>query len=641
MLSILYVDDDDALLDVGKTFLEMSGTMQVETAHSAEHALSLVGGGGFDAIISDYEMPVMNGIEFLQCLRREGNTVPFLIFTGRGREDVAVEAFHSGADYYIQKGGDIRSQFAELIHKVRKAVERRRTAAELERSNSLLLATLEATADGILAIDTEGKLAACNRKFLDMWGIPGPVTTADPPRHLIPALAEQTEDPVQFIRRINEINMRPESTSYDIIRCRDGRVFRCFSQIQKTGTVMTGRVWSFRDITRQDMADGRLRAANEQLAATEEELKTQYAELGKQVDLLRESEEKYRAVFDTDPVPLLVADTTATALLDVNSAACRVYGYTRDGMLRLSVRDLLPDSPGEGNDVDWEIFLRAPAHRRRDGSLFPVSVSCAPLILQGRQATILSVQDITPMKMIEDALKLTNIRLNLLLGITRHDILNNLTVLVGYNEILSQKIDDAGIHQILDLQLRATAEIRNHIDFTREYDSLGIRGPSWQCVEDIASRAFDQFLKTITFDSDVRSLEIYADPLIEKVFYNLFDNAFRYGGGISVVTLSCRQDGTALVLAFSDDGIGVPAEEKERIFRRGYGKNTGLGLFLAREILSITGMEIHETGESGRGACFEILVSAGYYRFRGPARCPPGMCRPEEIPLENGCSGRD
>lgn len=368
MLCILYVDDDEYLLDVGRAFLERSGSMHVDTCCSVSDALGLLESSPYDAIISDYEMPGTNGIEFLQHLRQQGNTIPFLIFTGRGREDIAIAAFDSGADYYVQKGGDTRSQFAELIHKVEKAVERRRTAA---------------------------------------------------------------------------------------------------------------------------------------------------------------------------------------------------------------------------------------------------------------------------------ALRLTSNRLNLLLGITRHDILNNLAVLVSCNEILASRLEDPNTRGMLDLQARAMDTIKKHIDFMREYDSLGIQGPAWQCVEVIALRSFSRFLKTVSFRCDAGGIEVYADPMLEKVFYNLFDNAFRYGEGISEITLSCRQKGIGLVITFSDDGVGIPPEDKERIFRRGYGKNSGLGLFLTREILSITNMEIHETGEFQKGASFEILVPAGYFRFREPGASPAEYFPPAEMQLENRCCERE
>jgi len=637
MLSILYVDDDEALLELGKAFLEQSGSMQVEVFCSATHALTLIESVRYDAIVSDYEMPEMNGIGFLQYLRQKGNTTPFLIFTGRGREDVAIEAFHSGVDYYVQKGGEVKSQFAELIHKIKKAVERKRTTAALEHSNSLLLATLEATADGILVVDPGGQITACNHKFLHMWNIPESPGSVKDDKKLLCFVLDQVENPKEYLNTVEEIYSRPESTSYDFIRCRDGRVFRRYSQAQKIGQEVVGRVWSFRDITLQDKAECELRAACEQLAAAEEELKEQYTELGRQVALLKESEEKYRGVFDADSDPLLVVDRETSMLSDLNTAACRVYGYTRGEMLRLTLRDLVHEPMQGGNSGDGENRFYVPYHRKKDGTIFPVGLSSASLILQGRPVLILSVRDVTPTKMIEDSLKLTNIRLNLLLGVTRHDILNKLTVLSSCTEILSTRMNDTGSQDILKLQARAMEEIKNHIDFTKEYDSLGIKGPVWQSVEEIASRSFAQFLKTISFRCEIHGLEIYADPMMEKVFYNLFDNAFRYGEGISEITLSCTRRGTDIIIIFRDDGAGIPAAEKEWIFQRGYGKNTGLGLFLTREILSITGMGIHETGEYRKGAQFEILVPGGYFRFGNPGNCPIEYCQSTGILPGNEC----
>jgi signal transduction histidine kinase len=118
---------------------------------------------------------------------------------------------------------------------------------------------------------------------------------------------------------------------------------------------------------------------------------------------------------------------------------------------------------------------------------------------------------------------------------------------------------------------------------------------------------------------DRPDLEVYADPLVEKVFYNLIDNALRYGGGeMKTIGFSCRETEAGLILACEDDGEGIRGEDKTHLFEQGYGKNTGLGLFLTREILSITGIAIAETSEYGKGARFEMLVPKGAYRFVQP-----------------------
>ena len=120
------------------------------------------------------------------------------------------------------------------------------------------------------------------------------------------------------------------------------------------------------------------------------------------------------------------------------------------------------------------------------------------------------------------------------------------------------------------------------------------------------------FTPPLTIPSD---MNIFAEPLIVKVFFNLMDNATRYGGKITTLLFFVEERRDNLVLFCEDDGVGVMVDEKEMIFTRGFGKNTGMGLFLAREILLITGITLTETGEPGKGARFEITVPKGAWRF--------------------------
>ena len=103
--------------------------------------------------------------------------------------------------------------------------------------------------------------------------------------------------------------------------------------------------------------------------------------------------------------------------------------------------------------------------------------------------------------------------------------------------------------------------------------------------------------------------------MLEKVFFNLLDNSIRHGGQVTEIRVSSRQSNEGLALVWEDNGTGIPNEEKDRIFEKGYGVNTGLGLSLCREILAITGMSMRETGEPGSGARFEIAVPKGAYRL--------------------------
>ncbi len=114
MISLLYVDDEPDLLDLCKLFLEREGEFSVATVTSAREGLQILAKGMTDAIVSDYQMPGMDGIEFLKKVRMDNKDIPFILFTGKGREEVVIEAIENGADFYLQKGGDPRSQFSEL-----------------------------------------------------------------------------------------------------------------------------------------------------------------------------------------------------------------------------------------------------------------------------------------------------------------------------------------------------------------------------------------------------------------------------------------------------------------------------------------------------------------------------------------------
>ena len=103
MYSVLYVDDEEALLEIAKLFLERSGEFAFETTLSAKGALELLASRPFDAIISDYQMPGMDGIELLKKVRSMHGDIPFILFTGKGREEVVIQAINHGADFYLQK----------------------------------------------------------------------------------------------------------------------------------------------------------------------------------------------------------------------------------------------------------------------------------------------------------------------------------------------------------------------------------------------------------------------------------------------------------------------------------------------------------------------------------------------------------
>jgi signal transduction histidine kinase len=224
------------------------------------------------------------------------------------------------------------------------------------------------------------------------------------------------------------------------------------------------------------------------------------------------------------------------------------------------------------------------------------------------------------LKSSHDAFETANRKLNLLSSITRHDIKNQLLALLGYIGLARMKTTDPDLLHYIEREETAALAIQRQIEFTKNYEEIGVLAPQWQDVE-VHANALRSLVPPgeIEVSVAVEGLEIFADPLLGKVFENLIDNSRRHGERVRHISFSTLQYGLDyLALVYEDDGVGVHEEDKARIFEKGFGKNTGLGLFLTREILSITGLEIKETGVYGKGARFEILVPKGKYRFPPP-----------------------
>ena len=226
------------------------------------------------------------------------------------------------------------------------------------------------------------------------------------------------------------------------------------------------------------------------------------------------------------------------------------------------------------------------------------------------------LRDDSERRQAENALGLANKKLNLMNNITRHDILNTITGIYGCVDMakVAHSADEREplLNDIKDLIMI----IQRQITFTREYQEVGVNLPQWQNLNDLIHKALQNFAKSgIIFSTDFEKMEIYADPLLEKVFYNLVDNAIRYGETITTISIYPEISDKGLSLVFEDNGIGVEAGQKHEIFKRGVGKNTGMGLFLTSEILAITSINIEEDGVYGKGARFEIHIPNGVWRF--------------------------
>ncbi|MDG6256923.1 MAG: PAS domain S-box protein [Methanomicrobiaceae archaeon] len=249
----------------------------------------------------------------------------------------------------------------------------------------------------------------------------------------------------------------------------------------------------------------------------------------------------------------------------------------------------------------------------------------------GKAVRILGVhQDINEVQLQRIALKNASKKLNLLSSITRHDIVNQVSAQKAFLALLEEYIPQDAEAQSMYQHLLATADtIRRQIAFTGDYQHMGERDPEWQDIEYVLKRAAESvFLDRTILTVDTEMPEILADPMLEKVFFNLLENAVRHGGEVSRIAVHWSTDVGRGILVVEDDGTGIPEREKDQIFERNIGKNTGLGLFLTREILGITNISIRECGEEGNGARFEIEVPADKWRAprRMDAKPPAPSC---------------
>jgi PAS domain S-box-containing protein len=310
-------------------------------------------------------------------------------------------------------------------------------------------------------------------------------------------------------------------------------------------------------------------------------------------------------------------------IISLNGPAEKFIGIPLKDAIGVPVGALIPctaeSPPGSPSSNPREEQVHE-MERTIGGIRHSFEVRCNPILsrrdndVKGR---IVMIRDITSQKMAEDALALARKKINLLSSITRHDILNQVTVLLLNIDTFKDTAKDPETLELIRVQENAVENIRHQIEFARDYEALGGKAPQWMNIREIFSHIIPVMgTYAITFIPLEKDIEVFADQLLERVFYNLVDNSIQHGDHVTTISIRCEKTPDGILILYEDNGIGVPVEIKEKIFDRGFGTNTGLGLFLAREILGITGLSIRETGVTGIGVRFEIRVPEGQYRTR-------------------------
>ena len=385
-IRILVVDDEPDLCDLSLEFLEFPGEIEVETANSVREARNALARKQYHVIVSDHQMPAEDGIQFLKSLRSAGDSTPFILFTGKGREEVAIEALNNGADAYLQKGGMPRPMYTELQHRIRAAAGKRQAEEEVACTLSILESTMESTADGILVVDGKGGIVLFNKIFMQMWGIPDDIIATKDDGAALNYVLDQIKEPEKFIKIVRELYGAPEKTSLDILELKDGRVFERYSQPKRIGDSVSGRVWSFRDITEQKRIE----------------------------DELKKSELMHRSILNASPDAITIADLEGRITM-VSPVGLTMFGFKEAGeVLGRSIMEFLVPEERERAMSNIRLMLQGDLNRpeeyraqRSDGSPLDVEVNADNVRgIDGRPVSlIIVIRNITERKRMERELK--------------------------------------------------------------------------------------------------------------------------------------------------------------------------------------------------------------------------------------------
>jgi PAS domain S-box-containing protein len=384
---------------------------------------------------------------------------------------------------------------------------------------------------------------------------------------------------------------------------------------------------SFREETLGPGGGGRWQDWNIQAFFDEQGTVVEYQSVGRDVtDMVQSeqalslSEETYRALFEHTGSASLIIDVDTTILL-VNTEFERLSGYHKDEVegKKSWTEFVVPEDLKMMLDHHQQRLIQpddAPGTYEfrvmdRNKNLKYIAMSIGSLPETGK--TVASLVDVTENKQMQVALEEAHNKLRLLTGITRHDIVNKINALYFAIDMLQEEPPTPELTEKINLTEKIVDDIYEDIEFTRTYEKLGSTEPQWQRCELIVAGL--DVSPGVSLESSLDGIEVYADLMVKIVFQNLIDNSIRHGEGVTEIRLSSVESDGSLIIRYEDNGIGVLPEMKQKIFERDVGKNTGLGLFLARDILALTGITIRETGVPGKGVRFEMTVPPDEYRI--------------------------
>jgi len=444
-VSVLYVDDEEVLLDLAKDFLERLDAFVVKRASSVSEALPLLAATSYDVIVSDYQMPETNGIEFLKLIRTSYPDIPFILFTGKGREEVVIEAINNGAAFYIQKGGDAKAQFTELAHKIRQAVSQARAEETLlknfialqqqerviKEGENFYRAVFENTGTAMMVIEEDTTIRLCNAECERLSGFS---------RSEIEGKKRWTE----FVTGEDRERML---TWHRLRRESDGGAPRNyeFTLVNRGG-----------DRRRIFLTIDLIPGTNRSVASLIDITERIHAE-----EALKQSEALHRTIFEISPDPITLTDADGI-LVRVSPSSLRLFGLASD---EEAVGKPLFDwiAPEHRDEVRAQVlaFIRGNAPLsvgkmfpliKKDGIRFFAEINSSVIReSDGRPAGMISVlRNVTDRIVAEKAMRSESEKLGLLATVNRRDILDHLTILLGHVNQAEEEAGSGGVRDRLE-----------------------------------------------------------------------------------------------------------------------------------------------------------------------------------------------
>jgi PAS domain S-box-containing protein len=307
-IKIILIDDEPSILDLSKQFLEFNNDISADVALSAEEALGLISTQDYDTIVSDYQMPGKDGIQLLKEIRDAGSKTAFILFTGKGREDVAIEALNAGADYYLQKGGNPGAQFAELKNMIMKSVEKQRIELDLKEKEERFKNIFNSANDSIHILDLDGRILEINSIGCACLGYTRNEMLKKNIREI-----DSEEYAIKVLSRMEEILEKGFAVFNTKWKAKDGRIIPFEVSARRIDYAGQLAILSVaRDVTQQQRAQ----------------------------EALRKSEEKYRQLVESSSDGIFTIDLNAK-INWANSYAHNLLGYSKSD-LPVPLRKLIP-----------------------------------------------------------------------------------------------------------------------------------------------------------------------------------------------------------------------------------------------------------------------------------------------------------